>query len=183
MLLMVLFLPINGDVRREYTPAKNIIEKIFYTHFDYTLRWGTKNFMRSLPDTFTVDGLNHPHFWYESDKYVLLKVNQNNYRSHLFVLPLNDSSRVQHFSDPIAFNARANLLAYMGSSPTVNFIDLVTGAHSSLKIALPKGAKDVLSVLHSAILTKTELRLQWINTPPSEKHVYRIPKLVQPRAH
>jgi len=182
-LLLLLLLPMQENVRHEDTPAGNLIERNFHTAFDYTLRWGTKSFMRSLPDTFTINGLNNAYFWYESNRYLLLKINENDYRSKLLVLPLDDSSQVQHFKDVITFNARTNLLVCMEKKNSVQFTDLTTGAQASMHVALPKGAKNILSCIDSATMTKTELQLHWMKTPPQQIHSYRIPKLARPLTH
>ena len=139
--MLLLFFPPQSNVRREYTPAGNIIERNYHSYYDFTLRWGNKQFMRSLPDTFTVNGLNNPYFWYENYQHILLKINAKQGRSLLRVLPLNDTSQVRIFNDPIVFNQRTNLLAYAQGPHTVKFIDLGNGKTSSLKFVFPKVQK------------------------------------------
>ena len=175
--MLLFFLPQQSNVRREYTPAGNVIERNFHGYYDYTLQWGNKQFMHALPDTFTVNGLNNPYFWYENYYYILLKVNCKQSRSLLRVLPLTDSSQVRIFNDPIVFNQKTNLLACAQGPHTIKFIELTTGKSSSLNIRLPKGSNDLVLSLRSAILNKTELRINWVNTPESAVRVYKIPDL------
>jgi hypothetical protein len=175
--MLLFFLPQQSNVRKEITPAGNIIERNFHNYYDYTLRWGNKQFMRSLPDTFTINGLNNPYFWYENYNFILLKVNCEHSRSLLRVLPLTDTSQVRIFNDPIVFNQRTNLLACAKGQHTIKFIDLSSGKSSSLNIRLPKGSKDLVLSIRSAILDKTELRINWVDTPESAIKLYRIPAL------
>jgi hypothetical protein len=175
--MLLLFLPQQSNVRREYTPAENIIERNFHNFYDYTLRWGNKQFMRSLPDTFTVNGLNNPYFWFENYQRILLKVNCKQGRSLLRVLPLNDTSQVGYFNDPIVFNQRSNLLVCAQGPHTIKFIDLGNGKTSSLNIRLPKGSKELVLSIKSVTLNNTELRINWVRTPESAIKVYRIPVL------
>jgi hypothetical protein len=93
------------------------------------------------------------------------------------VLPLTDTSQVRIFNDPIVFNQRTNLLACAKGQHTIKFIDLSSGKSSSLNIRLPKGSKDLVLSIRSAILDKTELRINWVDTPESAIKLYRIPAL------
>jgi hypothetical protein len=178
VLMLLFFLPQQNNVRKEMTPKENIIERSFHTYYDYTLRWGNKQCMRSLPDTFTVNGLNNPYFWYENYFYILLKVNTKQGHSLLRVLPLTDTvQQVRSFDDPIVFNAQTNLLACVQGSNKIKFIDLAHGKTSILKIPLPRGSKDIISSLVSATLNKNELRINWKDTAPTVFKTYRIPEL------
>jgi len=180
--MLLLYLPLQNTATLEYTPAGNKIERTVHGNMHYTLQWGNKNFMRSLPDSFDNIGLNSPYFWNESSLYLLLKLNQPHGRSTAFVLPLNDSSQVTHFNDPFVFNPKLNLLAYIRSPRTIIFNQLSSGKTSSLIVPLPRDAKDLIYCVNSAILSGTELRIHWVDTPPSAIKIYRIPKLKSPRA-
>jgi hypothetical protein len=175
--MLLFFFPPQSNIRTEHTPAGNIIERNFHTFDDYTLRWGNNQFMRSLPDTFTVNGINNPFFWYENYQYILLKVNSKKVHSILRVLPLNDTLQVRYFNDPIEFNKNTNLLACIQGPHTIKFIDLATGKKSSLNIRLPKGAKDLDSSIRYTALDEKELRINWVNAPESVFKAYRIPVL------
>ena len=177
ILMLIFLMPQQNNIRREYTPANNIIERNFHSYYDYTLRWGNKQFMRSLPDTFTVNGLSDPFFWYENYNYILLKVNKKQSRSLVRVLPLNDSSLVKLFNDPIIFNTKNNVLACAASSHAVKFIDLFSGKSAVLTIRPPKGSKDFILAIKSVTINNTELRINWVNTPETAVKVYRIPAL------
>jgi hypothetical protein len=177
MLMLLFILPQQSTVRKEYTPAKNIIERTFHSYYEYTLRWGTKQFMRSLPDTFSVNGLSDPFFWNENYNYILLKMNLKQSRSVVRVLPLNETSPVQLFHEPIIFNNRTNVLAHAARSNTVKFINLVSGKSSLLNIRPPKGSKNIILAIKSVTMNNTELQIHWVNTPESAIKVYRIPTL------
>ncbi len=176
-LLIFLLLPVQNEIRPEYTPAGNIVERTHYSNMNCMIRWGNKQFMRSLPDTFSSIGLNTPYFWYENGRFLLLKVNYKEARSSVFVLPLNDSSGVGRFKDPFVFNAKTDLLACIQSPHTVKFVNIVNGKTASLNVPLPSGSKDIVFCINSAILTDTKLQIHWIDTPPAAYKVFRIPKL------
>jgi len=176
-LLIFLLLPIQNEIRPEHTPLGNIIERIHYSNMNCMIRWGNKQFMRSLPDTFSSIGLNSPYFWYENGRFLLLKVNYKEARSSVFVLPLNDSTKVVRFKDPFVFNVKTDLLACIQSPHTVKFINIVSGKSSSINVPLPRDSKDIVFSINSAILTDTKLQIHWINTPPTVYKIFRIPKL------
>jgi|GEM_PF-3506433 len=176
-LMLLLSLPLQDEITLEYTTARNKIERSVHDHVHYTLRWGNKDLMRALPDTFETLGLNSPYFWNESSLYLLLKLNRPHGRSSAIVLPLNDSSQVAHFNDPIAFNPNLNLLACIRSPRTILFTQLSSGKASSIIIPLPAGEKDLIYCINSATLSNTELHVHWVNTPPSAIKIFRIPKL------
>jgi hypothetical protein len=178
VVLMLLFLlPQQSNVRKEYTPANNIIERHFHSYYDYTLHWGNKQFMRALPDTFSVNGLSDPFFWNENYNYILIKTNLKQSRSVVRVLPLHETSPVRIFNEPIIFNKQTNVLAYAASSHAVKFIDLVSGKSSLLNIRPPKGSKNLVLAIKSVTMDNTALQINWVNTPESAIKVFRIPAL------
>jgi len=177
LLILLLYSPLQDAVSLEYTPAGNKIERTVHEYSHYTLRWGNQHFMRSLPDTFNTFGLNNPGLWYESNLYLLLNVNLMQGGSSVFVLPLNDSSQIARFNDPIVFNPKLNLLAYIHSPRTIKIIELSSGKTSSLIVPLPRGVKDLRNCIQSTTLTGTELYIHWVDTPRSTIKIYRFPKL------
>jgi hypothetical protein len=177
LLFILVLLPQQNTVRKEITPKGNIIERSFHTYYDYTIRWGNKQFMRSLPDTFTVNGVNNPFFWFENYYSILLKVNTVKGHSLLRVLPLNESAPVKTFEDPIAFDAQTNLLACVQGSNKIKMIDLSSGKSSIVTVRLPNRSKDILSSLVIATLDKNEIKINWKNTPGSVYKTYKIPLL------
>jgi hypothetical protein len=177
LFMIVLFLPVQDAVRKEMTPAGNTIERSFHNSWDYRIRWGNKQFMRSLPDTFTISGINNPFFWFENNQYILLKRVRAKGHYDVTVLPLNESSNVQKFDDPIDFNARLNLLAYISDSRTIKFVDLSNGKTGSITVRRPKSSTHLLLQIKSATLNNNELRIHWLNTPETDIKGYKIPKL------
>lgn len=175
--LIFLLQPLQTEIRPEHTPAGNIIERTHYSNMNCMIRWGNKQFMRSLPDTFSSIGLNSPYFWYENGRFILLKVNYKEARSSVFVLPLNDSAKVVRIKDPFVFDVKTNLLACIQSPRSVKFVNIASGKTGSINVPLPRGSKDLLFSINSAILTDTKLQIHWIDTPPSAYKVFRIPKL------
>jgi hypothetical protein len=176
-LLLFLLLPVQNNVRIEHTGAGNIIERRFHTPYEYTIRWGNNNFMRTLPDTFTVNGLNDPYFWYENNRHILLKVNTKKGHTLLRILPMNDTTTVRLFSDPLEFDKNTDLLACIVGVRKVKIIDLATGKTSVMTIPLPKGFKDLISSVRYTALNNKELRINWVNAPESVFKSYRIPVL------
>jgi hypothetical protein len=174
---IILLLPSSGEVKRKFTPLGNILERCYLGDWNYTLRWGNKSFMHSLPDTFNAGGINNPYLWYENNYYILRKINRGQRFSSVLILPLTDSLQARKYDDPIAFNNDLNLLAFIVNEDSIKIVDLNSGKEASININLHCGSSPPAFCIDGASLNGKELYFHWGDTPSSEIKVYQIPKL------
>mgnify|MGYP001171527670 CR=1 FL=1 len=117
----------NNYFRPIKTPLGITIEFKIIEESRYIIQWGNSMNLRTLPDTFNLDGHETwiPKFIDESKDYIVLRKGCGNPCWIGYFLPTNDSIKPVSVNDYLGYNLDDNLIAYINDN-SIEVIDLKT---------------------------------------------------------
>lgn len=108
------------------TPNGKIIKYKTINDTLYQIQWGTLRNLKTLPDTFMLDGheTRIPKYTAENNKYIVMRYSCGNPCWGGIFLPLNDSVSPKVILEYIDFDLENDLVAYIFDSQIIEIINL-----------------------------------------------------------
>lgn len=125
----------NNYFRTLKTPLGVTIEFKLINDSNYIIQWGNPTNLRTLPDTFNLDGHETwiPKFIDENKDYIVLRKGCGNPCWIGYFLPMNNSIKPMSVSEYLGYDLENNLIAYINVN-SIEIVDLKTRQTETLKV-------------------------------------------------
>lgn len=116
----------NDYLQDVKTPNGKIIKYKLINDSLYQIQWGTLTNLRTLPDTFILDGheIRIPRYITENSKYIVMRYSCGNPCWGGIFLPLNDSISPIVVPEYLGFDLDDDLVAYIFDTQIIEIINL-----------------------------------------------------------